>query len=110
VRNNVPAEGVLVHGQDKQARLTLITHLVQQGKVLFPRHGTEELISQLTGFGIEKHDDLADAFSLLLLKIMDNDKSGPNIRIICTGSIYDHRWSGNSPFSGINRLSLSDRW
>lgn len=110
VRNNVPAEGVLVHGQDKQARLTLITHLVQQGKVLFPRRGAEELISQLTGFGIEKHDDLADAFSLLLLKIMDNDKSGPNIRIICTGSIYDHRWSGNSPFSGTNRLSLLDKW
>ena len=31
---------------------------------------------QLTGFGIEKHDDLADAFSLLLLKILEDDKGG----------------------------------
>lgn len=70
---NIPAEGVKVAGQDKRARLALVTHLIQQGKVLFPRKGAEDLIMQLTGFGIEKHDDLADAFSLLLLKIMELD-------------------------------------
>lgn len=87
---NIPAEGVKVSGQDKQSRLTLITHLIQQGKVLFPRHGAEDLITQLTGFGIEKHDDLADAFSLLLLKIMEEDNSHqPSVMIIATGSIYD---------------------
>lgn len=73
VTNNVPAEGVKIAGQDKRARLALVTHLIQQGKVLFPRRGTEELIQQLTGFSIEKHDDLADAFSLLLLKVLDFD-------------------------------------
>jgi predicted phage terminase large subunit-like protein len=65
----IPAEGVNILGQDKRARLALVTSMIQQGKVLFPRHGAESLIVQLTGFGIEKHDDLADAFSLLLLKI-----------------------------------------
>lgn len=70
---NVPAEGVKVSGQDKRTRLALITHLIQQGKILFPRKGAETLVQQLTGFGIEKHDDLADAFSLLLLKILEVD-------------------------------------
>ena len=75
--HNVPAEGVKVSGQDKRSRLALITHLIQQGKVLFPKENqAEELIMQLTGFGIEKHDDLADAFSLLLLKILEEDKGG----------------------------------
>lgn len=70
---NISAEGVKVGGQDKRTRLALITHLIQQGKVLFPRKGAEELIQQLIGFGTEKHDDLADAFSLLLLKIIEKD-------------------------------------
>lgn len=80
---NVPAEGVTVTGQDKRSRLALITHLIQQGKVLFPKKGAEELIEQLTGFGIEKHDDLADALSLLLLKVMEFDtRLEPRITII----------------------------
>lgn len=87
---NIPAEGVKVSGQDKRARLALITHLVRQGKVLFPRKGAEELIMQLTGFGVERHDDLADAFSLLLLKIMglDNEPE-PQLMIIDGSSFYD---------------------
>jgi predicted phage terminase large subunit-like protein len=90
IAQNVPAEPFKTMGQDKRARLTLVTHLIQQGKVLFPRHGAEDLIMQLTGFGIEKHDDLADAFSLLLLKIIEEDnKAQPCITVICTGSIYD---------------------
>lgn len=103
---NIPAEGVKVAGQDKQSRLTLITHLIQQGKILFPKHGAEDLITQLTGFGIEKHDDLADAFSLLLLKIMEEDNTPqPGIMFIDMGSsLYDYKRSGLSedvlkPFS-----------
>ena len=70
---NVAAEGVKPGGQDKRARLALVTHLVQQGKLLFPRKGAEVLIQQLIGFGVEKHDDLADAFAILLLKIIEED-------------------------------------
>lgn len=73
VSKNIPAEGIKVSGQDKRSRLALITHLIQQGKILFPKQGAEELIEQLTGFGIEKHDDLADAFSLLMIKILEFD-------------------------------------
>ncbi|OHA29520.1 MAG: hypothetical protein A3B08_01750 [Candidatus Taylorbacteria bacterium RIFCSPLOWO2_01_FULL_43_44] len=53
--------------------LGAVSHLVQSGKVLFPEHGAEELILQLTGFGVEKHDDLVDAFSILLSMIIEED-------------------------------------
>ncbi len=62
------AEAVKVKGQDKRGRLALAAHPVQSGKVFFPRQGAEELIDQLVNFGIEKHDDLADAFSMLVIK------------------------------------------
>ncbi len=65
------AEPVKVKGQDKRARLALTSHAVQSGQVLFPRKGAEDLINQLTNFGIEKHDDLADAFSLLIIKALE---------------------------------------
>ena len=56
--------GVPVRG-DKRERLTMTTAAIQNGQILFPRKGAEELIIQLTGFGSEKHDDIADAFSLV---------------------------------------------
>ncbi|MEK7591605.1 MAG: hypothetical protein AAB489_05380 [Patescibacteria group bacterium] len=65
------AEAVKVKGQDKRGRLALTSHAVQSGQVLFPRQGAEDLINQLTNFGIEKYDDLADAFSLLVLKALE---------------------------------------
>lgn len=58
---NVDVEEVRAEG-DKRARIASISHLVENGTILFPKEGAEDLISQLTGFGVEKHDDLADAF------------------------------------------------
>ncbi len=72
-RQGYPAKGAKVMGQDKRQRLTLTTHLIKSGKILFPKKGCEELIGQLTGFGYEKHDDLADAFSILVLKILESN-------------------------------------
>jgi len=89
---NVSAEGVKPGGQDKRARLALVTHLIQQGKVLFPRHGAEDLIQQLVGFGTEKHDDLADAFAILLLKIIEEDNvPQPNFYFLNVGDFYGRR-------------------
>jgi predicted phage terminase large subunit-like protein len=56
---------------DKRERLALISHQIKNGNVLFPREGCEELIEQITGFGVEKHDDLADALSIVVLKIFE---------------------------------------
>lgn len=69
-------EGVKTGGQDKRSRLALTTSLIQSGKVLFPRQGCEQLIEQLTGFGVEKHDDLADAFAILILKTIEENTGG----------------------------------
>jgi predicted phage terminase large subunit-like protein len=74
--------GAKVHGQDKRSRLALTTHLIKSGKVLFPRKGAKFLIQQLTGFGIEKHDDLADAFAILVLKTMQGDHWLPKVTCI----------------------------
>lgn len=71
VSQGYTAEGVKIKGQDKRGRLALASHPVQSGRVLFPRNGAEELIDQLVNFGIEKHDDLADAFSLLIIKALE---------------------------------------
>lgn len=53
-----------VRGRDKRTRLAFTSAHVQNSTVLFPKAGTKELISQLVNFNIEKHDDLADAFSM----------------------------------------------
>lgn len=82
-------EGVKVAAQDKRARLTLVSHLVQSGKIKFPTRGAEHLIQQLTGFGIEKHDDLADAFAILMLKVLENDHGAPGVVTIGTHSLWD---------------------
>ena len=58
---------------DKAARLKLTTPFVKDDRVFFPEKGCEELIDQLTGFGKERHDDLADAFSVVILKIIENN-------------------------------------
>lgn len=77
-----PVEGFPIHGQDKYARLKLITHMIQSGRVLFPRHGADELIQQLVGFGIEKHDDLADALAILVLQTLREPPGRPEIIIL----------------------------
>ena len=81
-----PIEGVKTGGADKRTRLMAISNLVQTGKVLFPRKGTELLIEQIVFFGVEAHDDLADAFSMLLGKIMvEENRPKPGITWINLG-------------------------
>lgn len=70
----IKAESVKVHA-DKRTRLALTSTLIKNGTILFPDKGCEELIEQLVGFGVEKHDDLADAFSLLIHKTVEMHKS-----------------------------------
>ncbi len=65
--------------RDKRTRLALTTPALQNAKVQFPVYGAERLIEQILGFGIEKHDDLVDAFSMVVLKAMENNR--PALRI-----------------------------
>ena len=78
-------EGVPIHG-DKRSRLSMTSPLIQNGTILFPRKGAEALIQQLVGFSVEKHDDLADAFSLLIGKLAEEDnKPRPNAWFLVGG-------------------------
>lgn len=59
---------------DKRARIAAACFYVKNGRVLFPKTGAENVITNLIGFGIEAHDDLADAFAYLVLGMVK--KSG----------------------------------
>ncbi len=61
---------------DKRARLMSISNLVTSEKILFPEKGCEDLLENLVGFGKEKHDDLADAFSILVRRAIQFNKRG----------------------------------
>lgn len=67
-------KGFKVAGQDKRARLNSITNYIMQGKVLFPRNSSDILIQQLLYFGVEKHDDLVDAFTMLIHMVIKEDR------------------------------------
>lgn len=75
----IQVEGVNFGRLDKRARLAMASNAVREGYVLFPKKGAEELIDQITNFGVAKHDDLADAFSMLILKIMETNFNTPHI-------------------------------
>lgn len=64
---------------DKRSRIALTSHLIQTGRVLFPKQGANLLIDQLVNFGVEKHDDLADAFSMLVLDCIEHPPITPKI-------------------------------
>jgi len=68
---NYPVTGVIVRG-DKHSRLVSVSHLIQNGAIRFPKHGAEQLIEQMLFFGVEKHEDLVDAFTLLINKILED--------------------------------------
>ncbi len=62
---------------DKRTRLALTAPMIRSGKVKFPRTGAEEIIEQIVGFGVEKHDDAADALSMLLNQIAEEHYREP---------------------------------
>lgn len=65
-----PARDVPTGGVDKRSRLAFVSNAIKNGNVLFPREGCETLINQITGFGVEKYDDLMDAFVILVTHAM----------------------------------------
>jgi predicted phage terminase large subunit-like protein len=66
-------------GGDKRARLRAIAIYIQNGTVVFPRKGCEDLLIQLLGFGVEEHDDLVDAFVYLILGLVQQGMQNPEV-------------------------------
>lgn len=72
--DKVLSEPVDTSRMSKQERLQVSTPYIRVGKVLFPHKGAEQLISQIVNFGIEKHDDLVDAFTLIVIRVLATDR------------------------------------
>ena len=71
---DIKSKGIKIHN-DKRARLQLASSLFEQGMVYFPKErAIAPIVQQLVGFGVEKHDDLADAVSMGLNYIQTNVK------------------------------------
>jgi predicted phage terminase large subunit-like protein len=68
--------------KDKRARLRVAARYIKNGTVKFPRHGCEQLITQLLGFGGEKHDDLVDALVWLILGVAGEGIEQPKVHYV----------------------------
>ncbi len=84
--HGVEAEAIKPKG-DKRTRLSLTSMSIKSGLIKFPRQGCEKLIEQLVGFGVEKHDDLADAFSLLINATLEKHADDGTIIMMWVGGI-----------------------
>lgn len=68
---------------DKRTRLNMVAHMIRSGKILFPGQGVEELIDQIVYFPNVKHDDLLDAFTMLVLQVMlDANEGRPEVYLL----------------------------
>lgn len=72
---NYRVTGFKVGSADKRSRLASVSHLFESRKVLFPKNGAKDLIAQLVGHGVEKHDDLMDALVMVLSEVVKADRA-----------------------------------
>ena len=75
----IPVHPMKPGGRDKRARLRSVAMYIQNGTVLFPKTGCEDLIIQLTHFGVESHDDLVDAFVYAILGLIEHGLQRPDV-------------------------------
>lgn len=102
-----------VKGMSKQERLSLTALWHQHGQIHFPRVGAELVINQLIGFGKENHDDLVDAYSMLVMQVQEltrqgaspTDPSQPAIMVVRDNSL----WQVKNPNGRGLRLLQNDR-
>jgi phage terminase large subunit-like protein len=74
---NIPVKEMKPGGLDKVSRLKCITHMLKNATVLLPEdEEAKPLIRQLIGMGVEKYDDLADAFVYAILAAIENNRGG----------------------------------
>ncbi|MEZ6255935.1 MAG: hypothetical protein R3B92_04165 [Patescibacteria group bacterium] len=62
---------------DKYTKIKLTSAAIKQGLIKFPRKGCKDLITQMVGFGVEKHDDIVDAFSIGALPLITQLNEDP---------------------------------
>lgn len=103
------ADGLDVTGvtpkSDKRSRLSMIADKIERGVILFPEYGAEELITQLVGFGVEKHDDLVDALTIAVLEYVRDSSRGGTMTIGRASDLFGDRYPGTK-----RRRSGRDYW
>ncbi len=101
VVQQLKADGLDVVGvspqSDKRSRLNMIADKIQRGVILFPKKGADPLITQLVGFGVEKHDDLVDALTTAVLEFIRDDRRGGTVRFVSRRELFGN----NDPFERI---------
>ncbi len=97
VTSSFDAKGFSVNGQDKRARLDSVTYMIRSGKVLFPKEGADKLIQQLVYFGVEKHDDLVDAFTIVLHVAIKEDRRPVQVLSKEVGDLFRYGSSSYEP-------------
>ena len=83
-------EGIKLGGTDKAVRLMGAAGPTEAGQVLFPT-GEDEIVRNITGFGVEKHDDIPDAFSMLVRKAVE--MKAPDVPEIFTMIVHPRKRS-----------------
>lgn len=78
---------------DKRSRLSIIADRIKRGTIRFPRTGCELLIAQLTGYGVEKHDDLMDALTIAIIEIINQQNKPDN----------SFSWGGDRTGKGLRK-------
>lgn len=72
----IDAHEIQVGNLSKRDRLAIAGHWISKHQIHFPKNGATDLINQIVCFGTEPHDDLVDAFTLLVIQIMEHAKDG----------------------------------
>jgi predicted phage terminase large subunit-like protein len=80
---------------DKRTRLSMISDKITRGIILFPAKGAEALITQLTGFGVEKHDDLVDALTIAVIEHTHEENSIGTVKFV---NFDLYQFARNNPF------------
>jgi predicted phage terminase large subunit-like protein len=102
-----PAKEWKTGGSDKRARLSLVSNHIQSGTVVFPRKGTEKLITQLIGFGSETHDDLCDALGILVLSVIEQDsRINKGYHTLFDEKLLNDSYSERIPLHGDGMLGV----
>lgn len=77
-RKGIPTTG-LRPISDKRARLETVSGYIEDGTVMFPETGCEELLTQLLNFGAEEHDDLVDALVYMIFGLVEARKGARTV-------------------------------
>lgn len=92
-REGFKVEQYSVAGRDKRTRLAFTSEFIKNATVLFPRSGCKELIMQIVGLGVEKHDDLADAFSMCVDYAITRKYVSAHVAVVGGVNLYDPRYN-----------------